>query len=97
VAVIPAEIHLGSNYPNPFNPRTVIPLSLPARTRASLTVYNALGQEVTSLFDGILDRGYYTFLWDGRDSAGRPAASGMYVIRLSTAGVQQIRKMILLK
>ena len=49
VPVLPERFELGHNYPNPFNPSTIIPYQLPAPTRVRLEIFNILGQRVTTL------------------------------------------------
>jgi len=47
------------NYPNPFNPETEIAFAVESTGKATLRVYNLLGQEVATLFDGLADPGRY--------------------------------------
>ncbi|HMK38983.1 MAG TPA: FlgD immunoglobulin-like domain containing protein, partial [Bacteroidota bacterium] len=97
-SVLPKEFALGANYPNPFNPTTTIPVAVPAASRVSLRVYNILGEEVRTLFDGPLEGGRYAFTWDGRNGGGNPVATGVYIVRLtSDAGKHLTGKMLLLK
>ncbi len=69
----------------------------------SLTVFNALGQRVAGLLDEApLSAGLHRVRWDGRDAAGRPAASGVYFysLRVGAAGSsrhQLVRRMLLLR
>lgn len=95
--VIPREFVLNQNYPNPFNPITQISFRLAARVDVSLRVYNVLGQEVRSLFEGYLPSGNYSLVWDGTDSEGNPAATGVYLYRLVAGDFAEVRKMLLLK
>jgi hypothetical protein len=71
---IPAEYQLMQNYPNPFNPTTQINYSLPKNSFITLKVYNLLGQEVKTLFEGYQQRGNYTVTFDGSG-----LASGVYL------------------
>ncbi|MEW6510857.1 MAG: FlgD immunoglobulin-like domain containing protein [Bacteroidota bacterium] len=97
-AVLPKEFALGYNFPNPFNPSTTLPVSVPRLAQVSLIIYNVLGEEVATLYDGALEGGRYWFTWDGRGTHGAPVATGMYLVRLRTdAGPSFTRKMLLLK
>jgi M6 family metalloprotease-like protein len=93
---------LGQNYPNPFNPTTVISYQLPVGSDEKLVVYDVLGREVATLVSGATTPGRHEVVWDGRDSAGRAVASGIYFTRLSASthgagDLVQVRKMLLLK
>jgi hypothetical protein len=97
-AVVPKEFALGANFPNPFNPTTTIPISVPTAAEVRLTVYNILGQEIRTLQAGPLQAGRYWFVWDGRNERGNPVATGVYLSRLTTTGGKQfVGKMLLLK
>lgn len=93
----PREFRLSQNFPNPFNPTTTIAYELANSAHVTLKVYNLLGQEVRSLFEGRREAGAYTSVWDGRDEAGRAMASGIYFYRLNTSGFVRTRKMVLVK
>lgn len=77
----PTEFVLAQNYPNPFNPTTTIAYSLPSTSYVTLRVYDLLGREVTTLFQGSQNQGRYNMQWDGDASYGSPAASGIYLYR----------------
>ncbi|KPL13869.1 MAG: hypothetical protein AMS26_12780 [Bacteroides sp. SM23_62] len=95
---IPTEFDLGTNFPNPFNPSTTIPVSIPSKATVSLKVYNLLGQEVNTLFEGVLDIGRHYFSWDGSNYADVKLPSGMYICRLTTpTGMSIARKMVYIK
>ncbi len=94
---IPGAFTLMQNYPNPFNPATSITYSLPEASRAALRIYNVNGQEVQTLVNDLQGAGTYTVRWDGRTSAGTPAASGIYFYRLEAGAFSQTRKMVLMK
>ena len=93
--VLPREVGLGANYPNPFNPSTLIPYQLPVPAPVRLEVFNVLGQRVTTLVDGEQEAGAYRARWDGTDAAGRAAAAGVYFYRLTVAGAHWTGKMVL--
>ncbi|HQU72255.1 MAG TPA: FlgD immunoglobulin-like domain containing protein [Calditrichia bacterium] len=105
--VLPAEFSLAPNYPNPFNPETHIRYQLPQTAGIRLTIFNALGQQVRILAEGVQAAGVKTVRWDGQDGSGRPVASGVYFYRLEietfdamvTPGARfsQTRKMLLVR
>ena len=99
---LPTTLALGNNYPNPFNPETVIPFAVPPSPGAAiirLAIYNIAGQRVRVLFDGrqAVQSGRHEAVWDGRDESGRKAASGIYLYRLEGAATVITRRMVLLK
>jgi hypothetical protein len=91
-SMIPVDLTLHQNYPNPFNPATQIEYTVPLSGRVSLKVYNALGQEVATLFDGAQRAGKYTVTFDGTGVAG-----GIYFYRLQADGVSITKKFVLMK
>ncbi len=94
----PTGFALRGNYPNPFNPTTTIHYELVEAGEVVLTVYNLLGKEVAELVNGVQPAGVYQAQWDGRDSDGHVAASGVYLYRVTFDGQQsQSRIMTLLK
>jgi len=92
VLEVPQTFELFQNYPNPFNPTTQIDYSIPAKSYVTLTVYNLLGQEVATLFDGIRQAGRYSAMFDGFE-----LTSGVYFYRLRSNGLVQAKRLILLK
>ncbi len=88
---------LKQNYPNPFNPSTTIEFVLPREARVHLNVYNLLGQEIQTLFNGFLPEGLHKITWDGRDRAGNPVASGVYFYRLESGASVQVKRMVLIR
>jgi hypothetical protein len=100
---IPATYELAQNHPNPFNPSTTIQFGLPVAADVTLKIYNVLGQEVVTLFDGQRGAGTFQAVWNGQNSAGNQIASGMYFYNLlakSTDGKStftNIKKMLFLK
>lgn len=90
---VPASFQLDQNYPNPFNPTTTISFSLQTNGRASLKVYNLLGQQVATLLDEVKSAGVYKVTFDAS-----ALSSGVYFYRLSTSdGVSEAKKMVLMK
>jgi len=94
---VPAVTALLAPYPNPFNPQTTLEFTLAAAGRARLAVYDVRGRHVRTLHAGELGVGRYRFGWDGRDAGGRSVASGVYVARFVADGVQQSRRLTLVR
>ncbi len=67
-----------SGYPNPFNSEIKIKIFSSALQNISLNVYDSLGRQIKSLFNGSLDVGEYNFYWDGHNRNGKVVASGVY-------------------
>ncbi len=86
---------LNGNYPNPFNPETVISYSIKDAGAVKLEIYNLKGQLVKQLVNVDQAAGHYQVNWNGKDSSGRPCSSGVYYYRLSAPKYQQTRKMVL--
>ena len=89
---VPTRFALDQNFPNPFNPTTVIQFSVPKTSRVTLTVYDALGRVVATLVDGIRQPGIH----QSRLDASR-LASGVYYYRLKAEQFDDIKRMLLLK
>ncbi len=85
------------SYPNPFNPETTISMILPTAGRLSLKVYNLRGQLIQTLAETDLPAGHHSYRWDGRDSAGRAVASGIYLVQAQTSCGTTMHKMMLVK
>ena len=95
---LPQEWTISNAVPNPFNPITAITLSVPEQGEANVVIYNVLGQPIRTLLTGHITAGIHRLVWNGRDDLGRDAASGVYLVRLTTSsGVQQIRRMTLVR
>lgn len=87
-----SAFQLSQNYPNPFNPTTTISFSLPSASFVTLTVFDALGREVSSLLAEELPAGTYSRQWI---ASGLP--SGVYYYRLQTGPFNETRRLILLR
>ena len=92
---LPARFELGANYPNPFNPSTLIPYQLAASSHVRLEVFNLLGQRIATLVAGERSAGVYTALWDATDGSGQAVGAGVYLYRLTVGGDSQTGRMVL--
>jgi len=84
---------LAQNYPNPFNPSTTIDFVVPQTGWATIKIYNLLGQEVATLFDGIVQANKISST--EFDATGLP--SGVYLYQLRSAGKIETKRMTLMK
>ena len=103
---VPGSYAVLQNYPNPFNATTTIHYDIKPETggnqnlavqRTVLAVYDSRGRRIRTLADTYLDPGEYWAIWDGRDDAGRPMSSGIYIIRLEVESVFKQVKTVLLR
>jgi len=94
---VPSSYSISQNYPNPFNPMTVIHYSLSQRAPVRISIFNVLGQEVTTLVNETQPAGTYETNWDGLDHTGKRVGSGVYFYRISAGNFSETRKMVLLK
>jgi serine protease len=94
---LPARFELGQNYPNPFNPTTTIRYSLPDAAGVELVVFNILGEQVRTLVNGQQGAGEHSVVWDSRNDNGTQVASGVYLYRMSSNGLTETKKMLLMK
>jgi hypothetical protein len=99
VEQLPIVYSMSQNYPNPFNPSTSITFSVPQASAVTITVYDILGREVTTIANGNYVAGFYTVPFNASN-----LASGVYIYRMnsrSLAGDQKqfldTKKLMLLK
>jgi hypothetical protein len=89
---LPVVFALDQNYPNPFNPSTSISFAIPIRSNVKLSVYNVIGQEVSTLVNENLDAGNHIAQFNASS-----LASGVYFYKLNAGNFTSIKKMMLLK
>ena len=93
---LPERFALGPNYPNPFNPSTIIPYQLAASSEVRLEVFNLLGQHIVTLVEGERPAGFHTATWHATDGAGRAVGAGVYIYRMTVGVESQTGRMVLL-
>ncbi len=93
----PLSFGLHQNFPNPFNPSTVIPFSLDRLGQGELVIFNLLGQQVQVFDLSSYSPGDHLLTWDGKSRHGGSVPSGEYFARLSHDNRVQVRKLTLLK
>jgi aminopeptidase N len=89
---IPLEFGVSQNFPNPFNPSTIIRFTIADSRFTSLKVFDLLSREVATLVNEHLRPGRYNVTWDASDFP-----SGVYFYRLSAGSFTQTRKLLLLR
>ena len=96
-SALPMQSALGKAYPNPFNASVAIPFVLAREEAIQLVVYDALGQAVRTLLQGVWSAGAYQALWDARNDSGQHVGNGTYFVRLRAGGTHKMTKVMLLK
>ena len=94
---IPLAFAIHQNFPNPFNPITMLRYELPEYSFVTLTIYDMLGKEITTLVNDRQEPGYKSVRWDATDSVGKPVSAGVYLYQIHAGKFVQTKKMILLK
>jgi len=97
LVAIPEDYALHHNYPNPFNPITTMLYDLPETGHTRLIIYDLLGREVHVLIDKVMNPGYYSTQWNGRNSQGQMVGAGVYLYQIQAGEYISTKKMILLK
>ncbi len=96
--LIPVTItQLNGNYPNPFNPETIISYDIKDACYVSLEIYNLRGQLVRTLVKDTLPSGRYRTVFNARDVKGLPLGSGVYFYRFTAGDYHATRKMLLME
>lgn len=91
-AVTPTDYRLEPNYPNPFNPETMIRFHLPETAFVTLGVFDALGRSVAEIASGEYTAGIHSVRFEGTG-----LASGMYLVRMESGGKVLMQKMLLVR
>jgi|GEM_PF-2035682 len=101
---LPESFQLDQNFPNPFNPTTVIRYGLPFASNVSLRIYSLLGEEIIVLSGGIQEAGFKEIEWKGEDMIGKGVSSGVYFLRMEAAAANDpartfiaVRKLLLVR
>jgi hypothetical protein len=94
---LPQPVSRLRNYPNPFNPETVISFDLPKSMEAQIGIYNLKGQLVKSYPRSRYADGTHRLKWDGMSDDGSSCSSGIYFVRVSGEGFSLNHKMTLMK
>lgn len=96
--IFPSKFYLYNNYPNPFNPSTLIKYSVPGLSKVNLTVYDVTGKAVITLINTFQPAGEYSIVWNGKDAFGNNFPSGAYFYNLNAGdNFSETKRMVLVK
>ncbi|PIQ10482.1 MAG: hypothetical protein COW71_02600 [Ignavibacteriales bacterium CG18_big_fil_WC_8_21_14_2_50_31_20] len=90
--LFPSDYKLFQNFPNPFNPTTIITFKIPTKSFVNLSVYNLLGEKIRVLVNKVYEAGTFQVEFNGSD-----LSSGIYLIRMQSDNYNETIKAILLK
>ena len=93
----PSEFYVSANYPNPFNPSTVIDIETVEASDLMVSVFDAKGRMVNNLVNSYLEAGRYSVKWNGMDANGMSMPTGVYFARVQSGIDMHTQKMILIK
>jgi hypothetical protein len=90
--LISKEFIITPAYPNPFNPVTMIQISIPELTHIKINIYDVRGRLVEKLIDNNLDSGLHNIKWNASD-----VSSGVYFFHIETDSYKKVEKLMLIK
>ena len=96
-SAIPDDFGLGENYPNPFNPTTLISYNLPEASQVTLAVYDIMGKKVKTLVQEFQPAGNHSVVWNATNDIGTRMSGGMYFYQIKAGSFLSTHKMILMK
>ncbi|MFC1606666.1 FlgD immunoglobulin-like domain containing protein [Candidatus Latescibacterota bacterium] len=95
--MLPSDIEIHGNFPNPFNSSTTIEFRLKAEGYVKLNIFNISGQIINTLFAEYLSAGLHSVRWDGKDSRGSEVSAGIYIVNLQMGNTVASLRMVLMK
>jgi len=89
----------GTNYvsDNYLLGNTKITFIVPKEGQGQLAIFNLKGQKVSTLYKGVFNKGYHSYMWDGKNSQNSSVSSGIYFVKIEVAGKSQSHKIVLMK
>ena len=94
---LPQSPLLHSNFPNPFNPNTLLRYDLPQSGMVNITIHDMTGRKIKTLVNSAQSAGYKTIQWNGTDDNNKSVSAGLYLYTIQTGNFTQTKKMVLLK
>ena len=89
---IPGSYKLNQNFPNPFNPATIIGFFIPKASDVKLTIYSISGEKIEEILNSRLSAGNHEFVFNGEG-----LSTGVYIYRLEAGEFIETKKMMLIK
>jgi PKD repeat protein len=93
----PAQYYLSQNFPNPFNPQTIIEYGLLRQSEVKITIYDILGHKLVELVESTKNPGHHQVVWNGTNNSGQFVSSGIYFYKLETDNFNAMKKMLLIR
>jgi hypothetical protein len=95
--VVQPRTEMASPYPNPFNPQVNLKFTLARAQRARVSIYDVMGRLVCEVWDRETSAGPHVVAWDGTGRTGARQASGVYLVRLVSPDLVDVRRVLLMK
>ncbi|MBN1481344.1 T9SS C-terminal target domain-containing protein [candidate division KSB1 bacterium] len=89
------DFQIAPNYPNPFNASTTISYHLPVDSHINVSIYNVLGEHISTLVNRKCKQGNHSITWDGKNHNGKDVSSGVYFCKMQAADFSKAIKIIL--
>ncbi|MEA1972477.1 MAG: T9SS type A sorting domain-containing protein, partial [Candidatus Cloacimonadota bacterium] len=96
-SIIESNFITSTNYPNPFNPSTIISFNIHENSNVKLEIYNLIGQKVKTIEEGYLVKGNHSYTWNGKNSKDEVVSSGVYFYKISANNNSVQSKILLIK
>ncbi len=91
------KFSLSNNYPNPFNPRTIIPYEIQVQQSIAIDIIDINGKQTRSLINMIHSPGKFSVIWDGKNDLGMNVSSGTYFCRMRSNNIVTAQKILLIR
>ena len=95
--ILPLEVSISQNHPNPFNPITTIRYNLSNDGLVNISIYDMNGKLVKTLLNQSQTAGYKSIQWNSTNNKNEPVSAGLYLYTIQTGKFMQSKKMLLLK
>jgi len=82
------EYKLFNNYPNPFNPETVVEYSVKEKSNVTLSIYDILGRKIHEVDQPGINSGRYEMRWQGTNKYGEKVSSGVYILEMCAKSLE---------